>query len=227
MPETVQAGTADRLQSVDETLSTSQGIQTAAHLILVDKLNYSEEEARVEVERLKERQKLVDFVNRFSREVNNNTKDADGTLNTEPFQALKDEGYALLELAQQKRARAEELKNQQLDLDPSSREFTKLQKEIEWLEDSAKEIEETLKSCDIINSQGERVVKHRYTESERERMVENLRSHNKNLSQTTSYQQQVIQKLNNARHETLMIAKQIIDTLHSAIRRIWSNLGGR
>lgn len=210
----IETITADGVKSVGKLPKDEMGLQDLTHTILVDKLNYAENEARVQVENLKDMQKLLEFLNQYLREVNANTKDSDGTFDREPMEALVKKAKKLVKEFEQCRAEAERIK----ETDP---------KKAEWLNEYASHIEDTLKSCDVINNKGELVKKLKYSETERDRLVENLRTQNKNLTQAINYMQQVVQKFNNIRHESLMIAKQIIENLNSTFRKIISNHGGR
>ncbi len=206
-------------------------LQTLLTMMLVDKIDSTDKQTREEVDILTDRQKRIEFLNKYLRAINSNTSNKDGSVKTCNLEDLKQEGLELLEEADNRKARAEELKGQVEELKERegdhAAEIAKLEKEISWLEESAEEIYTVLQSCDIIDKDNNPVkVPKKYSDAVRTKIIENIRSYSKMLQSRNNYQSQVVSRFNNERHEVLMLAKDMARSLHEILKKMASNIRG-
>lgn len=206
-------------------------------MLLTDKMLQVDIKVKDEISLLNDRQKRVEFLNKFLRELNTKTSVSDESLDRSLLQGLIDEGMQLKADADKKLVEVtqlEEKMNALKALEPSTSNTTQideLQKKINFNRTTALETYDTLRACDIIKEKGkdqfEPVDRKSYSERERERLVENVRSQNKMMQDLNAFQSQKIQQCNSERHETIMLAKDIAKTLHDIKKRFASNIAGR
>jgi hypothetical protein len=206
-------------------------LQTLLTMMLMEKIDNTDKQTRKEVDILTDRQKRVEFLNKYLRAVNSNTSTKNGTVKTETLEEIRAEGLQLLEDADSRKAKAEELRGQVEQLKSSDEdhaaEIADMEKEISWLEESAEEIYTTLQACDIIDEEKNPVTPpKKYTDPVRGKIIENIRSYSKMLQSRNNYQSQVVSRLNNERHEVLMLAKDMSRSLHEILKKMASNIKG-
>lgn len=203
-------------------------LQKLVHMMLLDKLNTVDEQVRVEVDVLLDRQKRVEFMNKYLRETNG-AIDRNGTIQREKLNDLFEEGLEMKEEADNRLASAEALQERidelAADDQDHAAEIAQLEKERDWLNQSAEEINTMLQACDIIDKEGNAVKGPvTYSDTAASRLQENIRSYSKILQTRNNTQSQMVQRLNNERNEALMLAKDIQRTIHEIMKRIASNI---
>ncbi|NGX58630.1 MAG: hypothetical protein K940chlam3_01538 [Chlamydiae bacterium] len=205
-------------------------LQKMIHMMLVEKLDQVDEKARVEVDILLDRQKRVEFLNKYEREVNSVIDNKTGTVEREKLNDLIEEGLELKADADIRRENAAKLRDEIEELkaddeEGNKAEIAKKTKEAEWLEQSAEEAYTVLQACDIIDKEGNVVDGlTTYIETATTRLMENIRSYKKMLQTRNNTQSQMVQRLNNERNEALMLAKDIQKTIHEIMKRMASNI---
>lgn len=229
MSEIVNVGASSNVH-LDPAIADAS-LQDLIKSMLVDKIEDVEQEAREEVKVLTERQKRIEYLNKYLRGINSETSSKDGTVDTGKLEHLKEEGLKFKEEADSFREKADELREKLQELKDGNENYSKeiraIEKEINWLEESAEEIDSMLQACDIIDNEGNIVDGPRkYSDAVRGKVIENIRSHSKILQSRNSYQSQMVTRLNNERHEVLMLAKEMARNLHEIIKRMASNTRG-
>jgi len=208
-------------------------LQTLAHMLLLEKLEKVDGDVRDEVHVLTDRQKRVEFLDRFLREMNTNVENSTGSVDRHNLEGVIQDGLKMREEADQYRLQADNIEAEVMNLREDD-EFghapliARKEKEAKWLRESADEIYTTLRACDILTKDGDFVDGPAiYLKESTTRVLENLRSYNKILQTRNNTQSQMVQRLNNERHETLMLAKDIQRTIHEIMKRIASHISGR
>jgi len=208
-------------------------LQKMAHMLLIEKLEKVDGDVRDEVRVLVDRQKRIEFLDRFTREVNANIESSSETLDRGQLKEVIHEGLKLKDEADQLRIQADNIASEAAGL-RSEDEFgnaqliSRKEGEAKWLRDSADEIYTTLRACDIVTKEGEIVDgPSTYLREATTRLLENIRSYAKILQTRNNTQSQKVQRLNNERHEVMMLAKDIARTISDILKRIASHIGGR
>jgi len=231
MTSTVGINTPESIRGPDNIGDHS--IQKMAHMLLIEKLEKVDGDVRDEVRVLVDRQKKVEFLDRFTREINSHVESSSGTVDRGQLAEVIQEGLKLKDQADQLQIQADNIEAEVITL-KSEDEFENAQlisrkeTEAKWLRESADEIYTTLRACDIMTKEGEIVDGPSvYLKEATTRLLENIRSYGKILQSRNNTQSQKVQRLNNERHEVMMLAKDISRTISDILKRIASHIGGR
>lgn len=191
------------------------GLQTLLKLLCAERLKLLEGMMHDEIDVIKGRQERIRWLNNILRAINNSTDDKKGTLEFSADSDLQ----KLLDQAKEWTVKADTLEKQaneldetikQLESDPSAsnEQIQALKAKQKLLREEVSEIRDTVKAVTFPPG------KHQFTKSERERLVDNLRTAHEDLSALNQQQMQTMNRLNNERHETLLLAKMIAKNIH-------------
>jgi len=208
-------------------------LQTLAHMLLLEKLEKVDGDVRDEVRVLTGRQQRIEFLDRYLREMNASVESATETVDRHNLEDVIQDGLKMKDEADQYRIQADKIEAEigalrEEDEFGNVQLIARKESEAKWLRESTDEIYTTLRACDILTKDGEIVEGPSvYLKESTRRLLENMRSYNKILQTRNNTQSQMVQRLNNERHEALMLAKDIQRTINEIMKRIASHIAGR
>lgn len=211
-------------------------LQSLVRMILADKLKSLEERAQEELSQIKGRQARMRFLNSLLRLVNN-SKDKDDGIDLKNHPELEKligeakqyslDADKLEQEADQLEKDAEKLTNEaDQSIDPKQikklkAEAAQKKKEAKVKRDDASEMKDIAHSVQLL------IDHKKISREEKVSLVENIRSTFDDLNSINQYQVQTTNRLNNERHETLLMARMIMKTLHESITHMARAASGR
>ena len=205
-------------------------LQVLVKMLLAEKLKDLEEKALEELSQIKTRQQKMRFLNNLLRLLNS-TKDKDDGIDFEKhpeFYKIRDEALQMANQSEELEKEAEKLENEAADLlnkNPNDRktqmDAKKKEGEAKAKRDEAAEMRDISKAVKILSE------KKKISKDEKVALIENVRTVFDDLNSINNMQIQASNKLNNERHETLLMARMIMKTLHESIVHMARGAGGR
>jgi len=213
----VEDVTSESIEAVlpkDESHST----QTLLKLLCAHRLKELERIMYDETQTLKKRQQRIRWLNSVLRAINQSTETKKGTLEIQEGSELEkifEKGKELYEEAEKMMEEAgaidEEIEELVQDPEKNKDLIHSLKKHSKLLKEEAQEIMDTVNAANVYGN------KDWYGKEERERLVENIRMAHEDLTSLNNQQMQKVNRMNNERHETLLMAKMLAKMLNDDI----------
>lgn len=198
-------------------------------LLCADRLSHLEDRAKDEFTQLRNRQLRIRLLHNLIRTVTSNS-DTKGNFDFSKIQEsiatamgqLKDQANALLEKLpddlldelQEKHATSERITLNDVREHLKTSKNTVWQTAFETIEQDVAEIEDVMHSLEGLKDNKGKLKTGNYNKEERDRWIEILRTTSDDLTMLHQMQVQVVNRLNNERNETLLMARTIMKTLH-------------
>ncbi len=227
MPESINLQSASKIHAGSS--EEAHGLHKLTGMLLYERLEDSDRKVRDEVKYFDDRQKRVEYLDRYVRQLNSSLSDESEGLSKAEFNELVEEGLKLKQEAESRMEEADNLERELIALkesgDVDQRVVNRMEKQIKWLRDSIDEIHSALQACDIIDKEKNLVEGSiKYTKNQVTRIMENIRSYSKILNTRNTTQMQIVTRYSQDRNIIIELAKPMERLLHEMYKKPLSNI---